>query len=159
MSSSKSRTSRREATSSIASGGNAWSGAGTAGPTLRVCWTSGSKSRGPRAEAPAHRRPAPRAGVGSVRARCPPAAGRARLDVANTILSVAEQFTPWMPSCGPATSSIRPNQVRTGGGASRRCSRVGQAGIRPMVLLPGNHNPVKVGSVFHPDHCLPKTLA
>ena len=47
VSSSRSRTSRREATPSIASGGNACSRAATAGPTSRVCWTSGSRLRAP----------------------------------------------------------------------------------------------------------------
>ena len=38
------------------------------------------------------------------------------------------------------------------------CSRVGTAGAGPSYCLPGNHDPVKPGSVFHPDHAFRKLL-
>jgi DNA repair exonuclease SbcCD nuclease subunit len=82
---------------------------------------------------------------------------RARLDVANTILSVAEQYAVdavlW---AGDIFDTPEPGEDWWRGFAKVLKSRAGW--IRPIVLLPGNHDPVKAGSVFHPDHAFRKLL-
>ena len=82
---------------------------------------------------------------------------RARLDVANTILSVAEQYAVdavlW---AGDIFDTPEPSEDWWRGFAKVLKSRAGWS--RPIVLLPGNHDPVKAGSVFHPDHAFRKLL-
>ena len=82
---------------------------------------------------------------------------RARLDVASTILSVAEQYAVdavlW---AGDIFDTPEPAEDWWRGFAKVLKSRAGWS--RPIVLLPGNHDPVKAGSVFHPDHAFRKLL-
>lgn len=76
---------------------------------------------------------------------------RARLDVARTILSVAEQYAVdavlW---AGDVFDTPEPIEDWWRGFAEVLSARRGWT--RPVVLLPGNHDPVKLNSVYHPDH-------
>ena len=76
---------------------------------------------------------------------------RARLDVARTILSVAEQYAVdavlW---AGDIFDTPEPSEDWWRGFAGVLSGR--QGWTRPVVLLPGNHDPVKPNSVYHPDH-------
>ena len=76
---------------------------------------------------------------------------RARLDVARTILSVAEQYAVdavlW---AGDVFDIPEPSEDWWRGFAEVLSTRSGWS--RPVVLLPGNHDPVKLNSVYHADH-------
>lgn len=82
---------------------------------------------------------------------------RARLDVARTILSVAEQYAVdavlW---AGDIFDTPEPSEDWWRGFANVLTSRHGWS--RPVVLLPGNHDPIKPQSVYHPDHSFRKLL-
>jgi len=76
---------------------------------------------------------------------------RARLEVARTILSVAEQYAVdavlW---AGDIFDIPEPSEDWWRGFAEVLSAR--QNWTRPVVLLPGNHDPVKLNSVYHSDH-------
>jgi DNA repair exonuclease SbcCD nuclease subunit len=82
---------------------------------------------------------------------------RARLEVAKTILSVAEQYAVdavlW---AGDIFDTHEPIEDWWRGFAKELTSRHGWS--RPVILLPGNHDPVQAGSVYHPDHPFRKLL-
>lgn len=82
---------------------------------------------------------------------------RARLDVARNILSVAEQYAVdailW---AGDIFDTPEPSEDWWRGFASVLTSRHGWS--RPVVLLPGNHDPITPQSVFHPEHAFRKLL-
>lgn len=82
---------------------------------------------------------------------------RARLDVARAILSVAEQYAVdvvlW---AGDIFDTPEPVEDWWRGFATVLTSRHGWT--RPVVLLPGNHDPIKPDSVYHPDHTFRKLL-
>ena len=76
---------------------------------------------------------------------------RARLEVARTILSVADQYAVdavlW---AGDIFDTPEPSEDWWRGFADVLSARHGWT--RPVVLLPGNHDPVKLNSVYHVDH-------
>jgi DNA repair exonuclease SbcCD nuclease subunit len=76
---------------------------------------------------------------------------RARLEVARAILSVAEQYAVdavlW---AGDIFDTPEPSEDWWRGFADVLTNRHGWA--RPIVLLPGNHDPIKPSSVYHADH-------
>jgi hypothetical protein len=76
---------------------------------------------------------------------------RARLEVVEQILAVAEQYgvdaVLW---AGDIFDTPRPSEDWWKGFA--RSLTVRQEWTRPIVLLPGNHDPLIDGSVFHRDH-------
>src|SRR5436190_18292668 len=76
---------------------------------------------------------------------------RARLEVARTILSVADQYAVdavlW---AGDIFDTPEPSEDWWRGFAEVLTTR--QGWTRPVVLLPGNHDPVKLNSVYHADH-------
>ena len=76
---------------------------------------------------------------------------RARLEVAKTILSVAEQYDVdavlW---AGDIFDTPEPAEDWWRGFAEVLGGRHGWR--RPVVLLPGNHDPLKLNSVFHAEH-------
>lgn len=76
---------------------------------------------------------------------------RARLEAARTILAVAEQYAVdavlW---AGDVFDTPEPGEAWWRGFAEVLASRQGWS--RPIVLLPGNHDPIKLNSVYHPDH-------
>jgi DNA repair exonuclease SbcCD nuclease subunit len=76
---------------------------------------------------------------------------RARLEVARTILSVAEQYAVdavlW---AGDIFDTPEPGEDWWRGFAEVLTARRGWS--RPVVLLPGNHDPIKPNSVYHADH-------
>ena len=76
---------------------------------------------------------------------------RARLEVARAILSVAEQYAVdavlW---AGDIFDTPEPVEDWWRGFAEVLTARHGWT--RPVVLLPGNHDPVKMNSVYHADH-------
>lgn len=76
---------------------------------------------------------------------------RARLEVARTILSVAEQYVVdavlW---AGDVFDTPEPSEDWWRGFAEVLAARRGWT--RPVVLLPGNHDPVQLNSVYHADH-------
>lgn len=82
---------------------------------------------------------------------------RARLEVAKNILSVAEQYAVdavlW---AGDIFDTPEPGEDWWQGFASVLTGRQGWS--RPVVLLPGNHDPIKRNSVYHPDHDFRKLL-
>jgi DNA repair exonuclease SbcCD nuclease subunit len=82
---------------------------------------------------------------------------RARLDVARTILSVAEQYAVdavlW---AGDVFDTPEPSEDWWQGFANVLSSRHGWS--RPVILLPGNHDPVRPQSVYHPVHPFRKLL-
>lgn len=82
---------------------------------------------------------------------------RARLDVARTILSVAEQYAVdavlW---AGDIFDTPEPGEDWWQGFANVLTSRHGWN--RPVILLPGNHDPITRQSVYHPDHPFRKLL-
>lgn len=82
---------------------------------------------------------------------------RARLDVARTILSVAEQYDVnavlW---AGDIFDTPEPSEDWWQGFANVLTSRHGWS--RPVVLLPGNHDPIRPNSVYHRDHPFRKLL-
>ena len=82
---------------------------------------------------------------------------RARLEVARTILSTAEQYAVdavlW---AGDVFDTPEPQEDWWRGFADVLSVRRGWR--RPVVLLPGNHDPIKPNSVFHPDHPFRKLL-
>jgi DNA repair exonuclease SbcCD nuclease subunit len=82
---------------------------------------------------------------------------RARLDVSRNILSVAEQYAVdavlW---AGDIFDTPEPSEDWWRGFASVLTSRHGWS--RPVVLLPGNHDPITPQSVFHPEHAFRKLL-
>lgn len=76
---------------------------------------------------------------------------RARLDVVDRILNVAEQSTVDVVLCaGDLFDEPSPDPIWWQGLAERLSKRdwVG----RPLVILPGNHDPITETSVYHPSH-------
>lgn len=82
---------------------------------------------------------------------------RARLDVARTILNTAEQYAVdavlW---AGDIFDTPEPPEDWWRGFANVLGNRPGWT--RPVFLLPGNHDPVRLGSVYHHDHPFRKLL-
>src|SRR3954470_15055511 len=76
---------------------------------------------------------------------------RARLAVVDQILALAEQYAVdavlW---AGDVFDTPEPGEDWWRGFAEVLRSRAGWT--RPVVLLPGNHDPVKPNSVFHAEH-------
>lgn len=76
---------------------------------------------------------------------------RARLDVARTILNTAEQYAVdavlW---AGDIFDTPEPAEDWWRGFARALSDRAGWT--RPVFLLPGNHDPIRPGSVYHHDH-------
>lgn len=81
----------------------------------------------------------------------------ARLDVARQILSLADQYAVdavlW---AGDIFDTPEPGEDWWKGFAEVLSARSGWS--RPVVLLPGNHDPIKPDSVFHPGHPFRKLL-
>lgn len=82
---------------------------------------------------------------------------RARLDVARTILNTAEQYAVdavlW---AGDIFDTPEPSEDWWRGFATVLTGRHGWT--RPVYLLPGNHDPIRPGSVYHHDHPFRKLL-
>lgn len=76
---------------------------------------------------------------------------RARLDVIDRILNVAEQSTVDAVLCaGDLFDEPSPEAMWWEGLAEKLSKRIWQG--RPVILLPGNHDPLTETSVYHPSH-------
>lgn len=76
---------------------------------------------------------------------------RARLDVLRNIFGVADSFEVDAVLCaGDLFDEPRPTREWTDGLAE--ILQKHHRSERPVVLLPGNHDPLMAGSVWHPDH-------
>ena len=76
---------------------------------------------------------------------------RARLAVVEQILALADQYAVDAVLCaGDIFDTPDPSEDWWKGLAKRLTARNGWS--RPIVLLPGNHDPLVEGSVFHPEH-------
>jgi DNA repair exonuclease SbcCD nuclease subunit len=76
---------------------------------------------------------------------------RARLDVIDRVLNVAEQNTVDAVLCaGDLFDEPAPEQIWWEGLAEKLSKRKWEN--RPVVLLPGNHDPLTGTSVYHPSH-------
>lgn len=83
---------------------------------------------------------------------------RARLEVVDRILRAAQQYdVAAVLMAGDLFDSAEPHEDWWRGFADTltRGSREWQ---RPIVLLPGNHDPVRVGSVYHREHAFRRAL-
>ena len=76
---------------------------------------------------------------------------RARLDVIDRILNVAEAHSVAAVLCaGDLFDEPNPDEMWWGGLAEKFEKRKWQG--RPVILLPGNHDPLTETSVYHPSH-------